>query len=220
MTPKMDDGMGSFTSPNAILLPICAFISIIVCCVPLRLLCRVKTIAAFALVVNVIIQNIFTLVNAAIWPNNNWSTWWNGAGLCDIEVLLRGPLYTLVATSICGITRLLATAVDTENPRLNETRALRRRAVIIDVVVCFTVPVLQIVLHYIVQAERYGIVSIYGCIDIVDESWPTMVIENIWPSLFALISSYYAGESASACLRFRADCLDGSGSGVPPSSES
>ncbi|OBT49504.1 hypothetical protein VE04_10161, partial [Pseudogymnoascus sp. 24MN13] len=69
-------------------------------------------------------------INALLWPDNNFSTWWDGAILCDIEVKIVWPITVGVAASTMAITRSpLARVLDVENAELNPSRARKRRRV-------------------------------------------------------------------------------------------
>lgn len=186
------------TGPNAILLPVFAALSIAIVYVPFVLLLRVKKVAACTMVIVVAVVNFLTFINAILWPNDNIAAWFTGVGVCDIEVQIRTPMSTLLATSMAYLTKDLAMAMDTDNPRLVESRAQRRRRLWVELTFCFAIPILQMALYYIVQANRFAIVTVYGCVDSVDSSWPTVVIRAIWPPLFALLNCYYASKSTEA----------------------
>jgi pheromone a factor receptor len=198
----LDPSTSVSTRLNAVFLPLCAALVIAANYVPLCLLLRVRKIAACTLVIVLAVENTFTLVNAIIWPNNNTAEWWSGIGLCDVQVALKIPLNTLLASSSAYLSWDLARALDTDNPRLLETRRSRRRRLAIEVVFCFGIPVLQAALHYVIQAGRFAVVTIYGCSDYVDDSWPTPIIGSMWPPIFALINCYFAGKVFSANLIF------------------
>lgn len=188
------------TSPNAIFLPICAALVIAANYVPLLLLLRVKKVAACTLVLVLVVGNVFTLINAILWPNDNTDGWYDGVGLCDVQVVLKVPLATLLATCSAYISLDLARALDTDNPRLHETARTKRRRLAFELVFCFAVPILQAPLHYLVQANRFGVITVYGCADIVDDSWPAIVMLAIWPLLFGILNCYFAGRSNFASV--------------------
>lgn len=183
------------TGPNAIILPLCAALVILANCVPIVLLARVKKVAACTMIVVLSVQNLFTLTNAIIWPNDNVAGWYSGIGLCDVQVSIKSALSTLLATSAAYLAIDLAKAIDTDNPRLYESGAMKRRRMIIELVFCFAIPALQVPLHYVVQASRFGVVTVFGCADVVDDSWPKIVILAMWPPIFALVNCYYASKS-------------------------
>ena len=191
--------MDASTSPvsypvsiNAVLLIVFSAIVIVMNYVPLVALFRAKNIGACTMVAVLITVNFFTMVNAIIWSNNDTQSWWNGAGLCDIEVLIRSTCNTLIGSSTCAMTRNLAQAMDLDNPRLFETRAMRRRRVFVDLAICFTIPFIQMAFHYCIQESRYYIITIYGCADDTVESWQTILLDLIWPPIFAIAMGWYA----------------------------
>ncbi|RFU24072.1 hypothetical protein B7463_g12266, partial [Scytalidium lignicola] len=179
-------------TPNAVALPLFAGIAMVMCAVPFYLLWRRKNIATCLLVTCIVVQNFFDLINAALWPTDDFSKWWNGAGLCDVEGKLRSPITTAIASCLACVSRNLAKAVDTDNANLLETPAMRHRRIAIDLFICLGIPVLQLGLYYIVQVDRYIIVTITGCANSVDNSWPSIVIVHMWAPIFAVINAYYA----------------------------
>ncbi|ESZ90787.1 hypothetical protein SBOR_8835 [Sclerotinia borealis F-4128] len=206
-------------SANAITLPIFSIIFIILLIVPFRLLYRVSNIAACSLVIINIISLIFVAMNAIIWPTDNLSNRWSGHIVCDIQVLVRQALYTAMASTTCCITKFLARAVDTDNACLHETAAMKRRKVIKDCLFCFTIPVLQVALHYVIQLNRYTVMTIYGCVDATDLSWPSIVIVHIWPPIFACLNVYFAVLVICRLRRHRTNftsTLSSSNSGLSP----
>jgi pheromone a factor receptor len=181
--------------PNSILLPFFASTAIVSNWVSFISLYRVKNLPACTMIVVTILMNFYTFINAIIWPNDNISSWWNGHGLCDVEVLTRSVCATLIATATACLSRNLAQAVDAENPRLFETATQRRRRHIGEFLFIFGIPFVELVTHYVYQASRYAIITIYGCVDVIDYSWPSLVLILIWPTFFSLLNCYYGGTS-------------------------
>jgi len=181
------------TGANAIVLPVFAIFALLINLVPFRLLYRVKNLAGCTLIITVAISNLISVINSLLWPNDDFESWYNGVGLCDIEVQIKYPLYTLIATSLCSITRSLARALDTDNATLHESKGMKRRRLMFDVLFCFTVPFFQLTLHYIPSDARFGIYPVYGCLTFFDASWPTIVIMYMWPPIFSVLNCYYAG---------------------------
>jgi pheromone a factor receptor len=180
------------TTPNAILLPICAALMIAANYVPLLLLLKVRKLAACSLVIVLAIENAFTFINAILWPNDNTAKWYSGVGVCDVQVAIRAPLTTLLASSTAYLSWDLAQALDTNNPRLYEAQQARRRRIAIELLFCFVVPALQVALQYVVLTNRFSVATIYGCSGYWDNSWPSVVIFAIWPPIFALLNCCFA----------------------------
>ncbi|KAF7897003.1 hypothetical protein EAF00_005231 [Botryotinia globosa] len=163
-------------SANAITLPIFSIIFILLLIVPFRLLYRVRNIAACSLVIINIISLIFVAMNALLWPTDSFASRFSGHIVCDIQVLIRQALYTAMTSTTCCISLFLARAVNTDNACMHETRAMKRRRVAKDCAFCFTIPILQVALHYTIQSNRFTVMTIYGCVDATDLSWPSIVI--------------------------------------------
>ncbi|KAF7949297.1 hypothetical protein EAE96_008461 [Botrytis aclada] len=206
-------------SANAITLPIFSIIFILLLIVPFRLLYRVSNIAACSLVIINMISLIFVATNALLWPTDSLASRFSGHILCDIQVLLRQALYTAMTSTTCCISLFLARAVNTDNACMHETRAMKRRRVLKDCAFCFTIPILQVALHYTLQTNRFTVMTIYGCVDATDLSWPSIVILHIWPLIFACLNCYFAFLVIYRLRRHRTNftsTLSSSSSGLSP----
>lgn len=136
---------------NAIALPVVTSISILLTVLPFRSFFINRNFSACCLVLVIWLINLMTITNAIIWPNGNWDTWWKGYGFCDIQVYARVPLTTAVTTCLLGFTRSLSMAIDVDRHEFIVTKARKQRALLIEFAICWTLPVLQVALFYIVQ---------------------------------------------------------------------
>ncbi|PQE26130.1 a-pheromone receptor protein [Rutstroemia sp. NJR-2017a BBW] len=128
-------------SANAILLPLFSILISLLLITPFRLLLRVHNIPTTSLIGVIWLSLLFITINSIVWPTEDLSNRFSGHILCDIEVLLRQALYTTMASTTCCITKFLASALDTDNACLYESRAMKRRRVLKDCLFCFAVPV-------------------------------------------------------------------------------
>ncbi|KAJ3566094.1 hypothetical protein NPX13_g7262 [Xylaria arbuscula] len=185
------------TSPgllaNLIARVILAFVGILLCWVPLRLLVRNGEFAAVVLIIDVTILNVFTILNSLIWHDDNWDLWWDGTGLCDLEVYLSGPLQTIYAASIFTVMYHLAQQVKVT--RAGRDRSLQTRRNLIQATIIFPVPVVQLAFTYFDLAQRYIVGTLIGCSAVYDTSWPKTLVFDIPPAVFAVLSVPYACES-------------------------
>ena len=181
-------------SAHSVLLPIFAIISIILLIVPFRFHWRARNTGAWALILVLLIDNIITFTNVLIWPSADFANWFNGHILCDIEVRLLAPLNIAYNASLMCIVRSLARVLDVERPDLNPTKGQRRRRLIVDLLICFGIPVVTIGTMYIAQSYRYLIAAVTGCRDVYDASWPTIVLILMWPIIFSLGTLYYTSK--------------------------
>jgi len=179
---------------NCIALVVCSFLGLISNIVPLLTLIRVRNLSAVTVVIANMITLVFVFLNGIIWHNDDQAEWWSGHGFCDLQVALKTPFYSLLASATCRLVMDLARAVDVDNPRLFESKAMRHRRVILGCVFIFSVPIAQLGLHYLVQAQRYAIIAVYGCTDFLDLSWPRIVLLSIWPIIFGALNCWYASK--------------------------
>ncbi|CAJ2510063.1 Uu.00g059630.m01.CDS01 [Anthostomella pinea] len=163
----------------------------LLCWVPFRLLYRNGEFAAVVLIVDVAIMNFFTILNSLIWNSDNWDSWWDGTGLCDIEVYVAGPLQTIYAASIFTVMRNLAQLV--QMARVNQLgRQEKTRRNLLQAAIIFPIPLVQLLFTYFDLAQRYIIGTLIGCSAVYDSSWPKNMVYDAPPALFALLAVPYA----------------------------
>lgn len=180
-------------TPNAVAVPILALITLIIDTPPFVWHIRNRNLAASSLVFWVIIANLMNFINPLIWPTDDIQHWWHGQILCDIEIKLMMAINFGVVGSMLCIMRNLAKALDTEQAILSPSKAQRRRQTIIDCLFCFGGPIYVMLIHYIVQPNRYYIFAISGCTSSFDNSWPKLALVFIWPPIICLVDAYYSG---------------------------
>lgn len=181
--------------PLAVVLPILSFISIALCTSSLILHAKNRNLPATSLVCWSIILNLFNIINALIWPTDNTDSWWDGTGLCDVEVKIMVAGYVAVPGTLVGIFRGLAIVMDTNRATWVPSKAQRWRSRLIDLLFCVVVPVIAMITHIVWQKSRYLLFSISGCVNNFDESWVSFVLAFMWPPIICLIAGYYCCKS-------------------------
>ena len=189
-------------TPNAVAVPILAMVTLIIDVPPFVWHIKNRNLAASSLVFWVIIDNLMNFMNPLIWPTDNIQHWWHGQIFCDIEIKIMMAANFGVVGSMACIMRNLAKALDTEHTVLSPSRAQSRRQIIVDCLFCFGGPVYVMLVHYIVQPNRYYIFAISGCTSSFDNSWPKLALVFIWPPIICLIDAYYSGMSILCAIRF------------------
>ena len=192
------------TYPLAVVL---AFFSLLVTILNLPTLVqhyRNRNIGATALVAGLLLANIQSVINAIIWRNDDFESWFSGVGLCDIEVKLQIFRQTLFPASVLCILRALANVMDTDRAAWNTTTAQKRRQAAIDLLCVVVAPTLQMIFHVIVQPGRYMVYGIVGCQASTDGSWLAFVLILLPPCIWVLADTYYASKSALT----RPPCID------------
>ena len=196
----MED-QGFPVTPAVIAVPVLAFITIILDIPPLVWHIRNRNLAASSLVSWILLSNLMNMVNALIWPTDNITIWFDGTGLCDIEVkLMIAATFGIVGSLVC-IMRNLTQVLDTKRTILSQTRAERHWQVAYNCLFCFGGPIYSMAVHYIVQPNRYYVLAISGCTTSYDNSWPKLALILIWPPLFCLVVVYYSGKSKAEFAR-------------------
>ena len=153
-----------------------------------------RNLAASSLVFWIILTNFLYFINSVIWPSDNLDGWWRGYGLCDIEIKLQVAATVGIPAAIVCVMRDLARVLDTNRTILQPTPAQRRRQIATDFLLCFGGPIYVIIVHYVVQDIRYYIFAISGCVAPFDDSWPSIVLVQIWSPFFSLVAVYYSGK--------------------------
>lgn len=181
-------------SPAAVAIPVLSIITLVLCFPPFVWHVRHRNIAASSLVFWIVLDNIFNFINALIWPTDNIASWWNGNGLCDIEVKLMAAATVGLNGSMACIMRNLAQVMNTKSTVLEPSGARRRREMVINLLFCFGCPIYLMVIHYVVQPNRYYLFAISGCTTSYDNSWPSIVLVFIWPPILCILATYYASK--------------------------
>jgi pheromone a factor receptor len=177
--------------PQAVALPILSSFSIALAIPPLILHGKNRNFPATSLIFWSILLNLFNITNALIWPTDNVASWWDGAGLCDIEVKFMAAGYVGIPGSLACIFRSLAIVLDTDRATLVPSKGQRWRNQFMEILFCVAVPVIAMVTHIVWQKSRYLLFAISGCVNNFDESWVSLVFAWIWPPIICLIAAYY-----------------------------
>ncbi|KAJ5353884.1 hypothetical protein N7541_006448 [Penicillium brevicompactum] len=191
--------------PMAVIVPILSILSILVAIPPLILLAKNRNFPASNLIFWSLILNLFNIVNALCWPTDDVDSWWDGKGLCDIEVKIMVAGYVGVPGSLVCIFRSLAIVMDTDRATLVPSRGQRWRNRFMDTLFCFVAPLIAMITHFIYQKSRYYLYSISGCVNNYDESWVSLVLAYIWPPVLCIIATYYCCLVLIRVRRYRSD---------------
>ncbi|KAF9068815.1 pheromone receptor [Rhodocollybia butyracea] len=137
-------------------------------------------------------------VNSIIWKGNviNSAPVW-----CDISIrITMATSVSLPAASFCIIKRLYGIAAIRT---ASITHAEKRRAILIDCLICGLWPMIYVALQYIVQGHRFNIYEDIGCLPAIYNSLPMYFITYSWPLLFGIGSAIYCVLSLRAFAQRR-----------------
>jgi pheromone a factor receptor len=181
--------------PQAIILPLIAFPSWILCLSPLVWQFRQGNIAAGSLILWVILANFFLSINPLIWPRDNLDEWWDGKIWCDLHIRIQVGAAAGTTASAAMIVRKLAKVMDTSNMTVSSSQYSQRKEMALEILWCWVYPLVLIIVYYVIQPIRYIIYGIVGCLAAYDQSWPSVVLSFMWGPITTLVAACYAGKS-------------------------
>uniref|UniRef100_A0A8H7Y630 Pheromone receptor n=1 Tax=Psilocybe cubensis TaxID=181762 RepID=A0A8H7Y630_PSICU len=126
-------------------------------------------------------------INSVMWNHNfdNRALVW-----CDVSTkFMIGLNVGIPAAGLCICRRLYHIA---SLKSLSVTERDKRRHVIVDLFIGIGLPVLEMVLHYIVQGHRFNIYEDFGCSPSTYVTWPALLIVFIPPIIIGIVSAIYA----------------------------
>ncbi|CAK7236796.1 a-factor receptor [Sporothrix bragantina] len=187
--------LGSLPTPpslvaNVILRLILCPIAIFLTWVPMRILWRNGEFPACTFVINLWLLILFVFVNAAIWHNQSFDSWWLGYGWCDMQAFIQYALVTLYSTSVYAIMQRLSSQVGLTRVTGLSFKEKRRR-VLVHSLIIFPVPVLQILITIFVQGQRYAIAPASGCTNEYDANALFLVFFVLPPLLFTITACFH-----------------------------
>lgn len=191
----------SSTAPyaQAVIIPSLSILCILLTIPPLILHWKNRNFPVVSLICWLLCLNLFNIINAFIWPNDDMDSWWDGAGLCDVEVKVMIASYVAVPGNLVCIFRALAGMIDTRRAMLVPSKQQRWWNFGIDMLFCVIVPVVAMATHIVFQASRYILIGISGCVNSFDESWVSLILAWIWPLVICLMAGYYCSTLPPVC---------------------
>ncbi|KAJ5619206.1 hypothetical protein N7510_003190 [Penicillium lagena] len=201
----MEDPSDMKLYPTAVVLPLLSFVIIGLCITPLILHAKNRNFPTTCLVCWSIVLNLFNIINAFLWPRDNVDEWWDGTGLCDIEVKVYVAGYIAVPGTLVGMFRGLAIVMDTDRATLVPSKTQRWRNRSVDLLFCVITPAIAMITHIVYQESRYLLYSISGCVNNYDTSYMSLLLAYIWPPIICLIAAYYCCLVIIRLHRYRSD---------------
>lgn len=125
-------------------------------------------------------------INSVVWDGNsvNWAPAW-----CDITArLILAVNVAIPACALCIQRRLYYIITD---PTVTVTKSERRRAITVDMLIGFGLPILNIILTTIVQDHRYDIFEDVGCYPAFLNTPLAWVIISLWPIVIGTFTAVY-----------------------------
>ena len=187
-----EDAFRTSAAPGAIALIVLSFLALVLSIPALFAHIKSRSFPATSMVLWIVLMNVFNIVNAFVWSDDNVGSWWSGQGYCDVETKLDVAGNMGLIGSLACIMRGLARALDTDNPRLSLTAFERRRERCLEFLYCIGFPLCLCAMHFVIQPFRYYIFAIAGCVPAYSSSWLGIMLLYVWPPVVSLISGYFA----------------------------
>ncbi|KAI6007087.1 pheromone A receptor-domain-containing protein [Pisolithus albus] len=125
-------------------------------------------------------------INSVVWNSDviNKAPVW-----CDISSkFMIGTAVAIPAASLC-INRRLYHIVSVDS--VTKTRSEKRRDVLVDLAIGLGIPILEMILHYIVQGHRFNIFEEIGCYPTTYNTPPAYALVFCWPIAIGVVSAVY-----------------------------
>ncbi|KAF9007130.1 GPCR fungal pheromone mating factor [Cyathus striatus] len=147
-----------------------------------------NNVANLAVVLWLVVCNLIHGINAIQWAGN---VDMSSPGWCDIATRISLAFYiALPAACICMSRELESKS--SQRIISKDIRSVRIRA-LIDILICYVLPMLYLILHYVVQSHRFDIIKGYGCFASIHPSGPALLIITLTPTLLCSISLVFSG---------------------------
>ncbi|KAJ6543082.1 pheromone A receptor-domain-containing protein [Mycena capillaripes] len=175
------------TDPSYPVYPIFAFIGFFLVLIPLPWHLQAWNSGTCLFMIWTALGCLNLFINTIVWHNNitDWAPVW-----CDISSrIIIAVSVGIPASSLCINRRLYNIATC---QTVSMTKAMKRRAVMIDLAIALGLPILQLPLQYIVQGHRYDILEDIGCYPFTYNTVPAYPLIFLWPNIINLVSATYS----------------------------
>lgn len=184
--------------PEAPMVVVFAGVAVLLNAVPLVWHFRTRNLAAAGLVSWIVLLNIFTCINAAIWAHSNAHEWWNGIGYCDISTSFIVGFQIGVPGAVACLFRKLTKIVSPNSLDRTQGKDEKRRDDIMLLSLCLVLPLTVMGLTWLVRAYRYIIMPIGGCDIALRMCWESLIFIWLWPVTLTILDTFYAGKSCGS----------------------
>ncbi|EPS99299.1 hypothetical protein FOMPIDRAFT_1124670 [Fomitopsis schrenkii] len=138
-------------------------------------------------------------VNTIVWRSTviDYAPVW-----CDISSrIIVATAVGIPTASLCINRRLYKIA---SMKIISVSKAEKRRALLVDLLIGVGIPVVQIVMQYIVSGHRFDIYEEFGCYPFMYNTWLAYPLSVVWPIIIGIVSAVYCILSLRAFAQRRA----------------
>ncbi|TFY61868.1 hypothetical protein EVG20_g6898 [Dentipellis fragilis] len=179
-------------------LPVGAFLAAVAVLIPIPWHWRARNVPTLSIIAWLFVSNFIYGINTSIWAGNARilvPVW------CDIVTKIQiGSNIALPAACFCLCVHLERIA---SVRQAHTTRTSKTRQMIFDLSMCWLLPILYMILHYIVQGHRFDIVEDFGCRPTVYVSIASLFIVFIPPLALTVATLILGGVALAHFFRRR-----------------
>ncbi|KAI6106637.1 pheromone A receptor-domain-containing protein [Pisolithus croceorrhizus] len=164
----------------------CSFIGFVLCAIPLPWHLEAWNTGTCLYMIWTGLGCLNQFINSVVWNTNviDKAPVW-----CDISSkFMIGTAVAIPAASLC-INRRLYHIVSVD--AVTKTRGEKRRDVLVDLAIGLGIPILEMILHYIVQGHRFNIFEGIGCYPTTYNTPPAYALVFCWPIAIGVVSAAY-----------------------------
>ncbi|KAI0274469.1 pheromone A receptor-domain-containing protein [Russula aff. rugulosa BPL654] len=163
-----------------------SFIGFVLCAIPFYWHFKARNTGTCLFMIWTGLGCLLQCINSIVWNKNIIN---RTPVYCDISTHIQVALNVAVPASSLCINRLLYRVARMKSA--GTTDAKDGRIVIIDLLIGVGIPVLQMVLHYIVSANRYNIFEDIGPFPSTWVTLPAFFLVIAWPVVIGAVSFFY-----------------------------
>jgi len=178
--------MSYWNEPPNYVFSLFAFIGFLLCCIPLPWHLEAWNTGTCLYMIWTGLGCLNFFINSIVWNGNvlNWAPVW-----CDISSRYIVAVSVAIPCASLCINRRLYLIASIQS--VTTTKAEKHRAVMVDLAIGVGIPVLQMILHYVVQGHRFNIFEDIGCFPFAYNTPPAYALEWCWPIVISCVSACY-----------------------------
>lgn len=173
---------------------------------PLAYHARNKNIPACSLIFWLCFRNVVSFVNAIIWSDQDFYNATDGKGYCDVVVRIDSGSAAGELSAISCLMFNLYMIMNTNSHSFFDANP--KRKAIINILLCWTLPIIIMGTSLAVQTTRYVIFRYRGCAALYDNTYWYIFLVSIWGPVCAVTGLSFAVLTTILVLKKRRDIKD------------
>lgn len=165
-----------------------------------------KNIPACSLIFWLCFRNLVSFINALIWSSNDFYNATDGKGYCDLVVRIDSGSSAGELSAITCLIFNLYMIMSTKSHTFFDNSS--KRKITINIMMCWTLPIIVMGTSFAVQATRYVIFRYLGCSAVYDNTYWYIFLVAIWSPICSVIALVFAILTTAVFFKKRRDIKD------------